>query len=142
LCACAVGVVSVLCHSYLEYVGCRVDGCGCEFLRGFFFSSGRRHTRCYRDWSSDVCSSDLEGCCTRLVHDMSEMWIKPSMPGSISTNAPNDVRLRTLPRMRVPTGYFCGSAIQGSSSVCFMPRDRKSTRLNSSHGSISYAVFC
>src|SRR2546429_3741594 len=28
--------------------------CGC-----FFFSSRRRHTRCSRDWSSDVCSSDL-----------------------------------------------------------------------------------
>src|SRR6266542_4837010 len=26
----------------------------------FFFSSRRRHTRCYRDWSSDVCSSDLD----------------------------------------------------------------------------------
>src|SRR6202522_3126731 len=25
----------------------------------FFFSSRRRHTRCRRDWSSDVCSSDL-----------------------------------------------------------------------------------
>src|SRR3989449_2873973 len=28
----------------------------CDF---FFFSSRRRHTRCSRDWSSDVCSSDL-----------------------------------------------------------------------------------
>src|SRR2546429_3110666 len=27
----------------------------------FFFSSRRRHTRCSRDWSSDVCSSDLLG---------------------------------------------------------------------------------
>src|SRR6266498_5473923 len=27
----------------------------------FFFSSRRRHTRCGRDWSSDVCSSDLPG---------------------------------------------------------------------------------
>src|SRR2546422_11010669 len=27
----------------------------------FFFSSRRRHTRCSRDWSSDVCSSDLKG---------------------------------------------------------------------------------
>src|SRR2546422_6713153 len=27
--------------------------------RCFFFSSRRRHTRCSRDWSSDVCSSDL-----------------------------------------------------------------------------------
>src|SRR5438105_15391222 len=26
----------------------------------FFFSSRRRHTRSTRDWSSDVCSSDLE----------------------------------------------------------------------------------
>src|SRR5690554_8220253 len=25
----------------------------------FFFSSRRRHTTCGRDWSSDVCSSDL-----------------------------------------------------------------------------------
>src|SRR5690606_15132611 len=29
----------------------------CSF---FFFSSRRRHTRFSRDWSSDVCSSDLE----------------------------------------------------------------------------------
>src|SRR5690606_40055969 len=27
----------------------------------FFFSSRRRHTRFSRDWSSDVCSSDLSG---------------------------------------------------------------------------------
>src|SRR2546429_6435024 len=26
----------------------------------FLFSSRRRHTRCSRDWSSDVCSSDLD----------------------------------------------------------------------------------
>src|SRR2546429_7220582 len=30
----------------------------CESV--FFFSSRRRHTRCSRDWSSDVCSSDLD----------------------------------------------------------------------------------
>src|SRR5690606_41186098 len=30
---------------------------GCRF----FFSSRRRHTRFSRDWSSDVCSSDLSG---------------------------------------------------------------------------------
>src|SRR5690625_3416624 len=29
------------------------------FKRTFYFSSKRRHTRCPRDWSSDVCSSDL-----------------------------------------------------------------------------------
>src|SRR5690606_3882442 len=30
----------------------------------FFFSSRRRHTRFSRDWSSDVCSSDLSCCCS------------------------------------------------------------------------------
>src|SRR5215204_7004686 len=32
---------------------------GCYFVL-FFFSSRRRHTRSLCDWSSDVCSSDLE----------------------------------------------------------------------------------
>src|SRR3712207_8909912 len=32
----------------------------------FFFSSRRRHTRYWRDWSSDVCSSDLAG--DEVVH--------------------------------------------------------------------------
>src|SRR5699024_11796032 len=31
----------------------------------FFFSSRRRHTRSKRDWSSDVCSSDLAAPCAR-----------------------------------------------------------------------------
>src|SRR5690606_39534172 len=31
-----------------------------SYLIFFFFSSRRRHTRFSRDWSSDVCSSDLE----------------------------------------------------------------------------------
>src|SRR5207247_2806508 len=31
----------------------------------FFFSSRRRHTRSTRDWSSDVCSSDLPTFCLR-----------------------------------------------------------------------------
>src|SRR5699024_12187695 len=41
----------------------------------FFFSSRRRHTRSKRDWSSDVCSSDLkEDClvlegCHRILKD-------------------------------------------------------------------------
>src|SRR5699024_7617639 len=32
----------------------------------FFFSSRRRHTRSKRDWSSDVCSSDLQGVADTL----------------------------------------------------------------------------
>src|SRR5207302_7431956 len=31
----------------------------CWSIFFFFFSSRRRHTRFSRDWSSDVCSSDL-----------------------------------------------------------------------------------
>src|SRR6266436_260074 len=38
-------------HALLQRVG------KCAWL--FFFSSRRRHTICSRDWSSDVCSSDL-----------------------------------------------------------------------------------
>src|SRR6266571_7120495 len=33
-----------------------------DFFFFFFFSSRRRHTRLTCDWSSDVCSSDLESC--------------------------------------------------------------------------------
>src|SRR6266496_5875608 len=41
------------------------------FLFFFFFSSRRRHTRSLRDWSSDVCSSDLSGCCGRRASALS-----------------------------------------------------------------------
>src|SRR5438445_10800047 len=35
-------------------------------VRLFFFSSRRRHTRYWRDWSSDVCSSDLKNFALQL----------------------------------------------------------------------------
>src|SRR5437870_5932548 len=41
----------------------------CLFWFFFFFSSRRRHTRWPRDWSSDVCSSDLFGRPTDLDND-------------------------------------------------------------------------
>src|SRR2546429_1601849 len=40
----------------------------------FFFSSRRRHTRCSRDWSSDVCSSDLYNWLHRPVKVTSYCW--------------------------------------------------------------------
>src|SRR5438128_12273174 len=49
----------------------------------FFFSSRRRHTRCYRDWSSDVCSSDLgwgEPVFDRLEADLAKAML--SLPAS------------------------------------------------------------
>ena len=39
--------------------GCGGVGVGGGGVFFFFFSSRRRHTRLVRDWSSDVCSSDL-----------------------------------------------------------------------------------
>src|SRR5207248_1475336 len=46
----------------------------------FFFSSRRRHTRSYGDWSSDVCSSDLSG-------DVYSTWetLKVHIPIAINT---------------------------------------------------------
>src|SRR5256884_715384 len=49
-----IGQLVVCVGWWLWLRGARVDVCF------FFFSSRRRHTRCSRDWSSDVCSSDLE----------------------------------------------------------------------------------
>src|SRR6266849_10153637 len=40
----------------------------CSFCFFFFFSSRRRHTRSTRDWSSDVCSSDLIGRAEDRAH--------------------------------------------------------------------------
>src|SRR2546422_2886227 len=45
----------------------------------FFFSSRRRHTRCSRDWSSDVCSSDLD------VKRCGEAVVSPSPSVSFSS---------------------------------------------------------
>src|SRR2546421_7148627 len=42
----------------------------------FFFSSRRRHTRSDRDWSSDVCSSDLP----RLVIDERQARLRERLP--------------------------------------------------------------
>src|SRR5207302_7206876 len=62
------------------------------FVFFFFFSSRRRHTRFSRDWSSDVCSSDLRwrrACCiglrvrtSRWTRRMSGSW--PIRSGSSS----------------------------------------------------------
>src|SRR6266436_7103081 len=45
----------------------------------FFFSSRRRHTSCSRDWSSDVCSSDLDD---PLAHRIGNpLLIGPALAG-------------------------------------------------------------
>src|SRR2546429_2373027 len=42
----------------------------------FFFSSRRRHTRCSRDWSSDVCSSDLRSRFERYLEMLLEHHVE------------------------------------------------------------------
>src|SRR5690554_1156430 len=44
----------------------------------FFFSGRRRHTRCGRDWSSDVCSSDLHRCRWAPFRSHHQMFCRPS----------------------------------------------------------------
>src|SRR3989449_11259672 len=49
----------------------------------FFFSSRRRHTRCSRDWSSDVCSSDLD---SQPIVDLAALTTHPG--GVVSATQP------------------------------------------------------
>src|SRR2546429_470175 len=80
----------------------------------FFFSSRRRHTRCSRDWSSDVCSSDLvdalgrpfverssslilncHGCRYQSKHYvLKNMWVKLEIPHPETGQPPRSVRGR------------------------------------------------
>src|SRR5207302_2727368 len=53
-----------ICDNVISYVATDLAWCLLLFFMFvicffFFFSSRRRHTRFSRDWSSDVCSSDL-----------------------------------------------------------------------------------
>src|SRR5690606_40244682 len=79
----------------------------------FFFSSRRRHTRFSRDWSSDVCSSDLRrfdkyefcvrthclfqrrqvGCVHKVENDLvpAENFVKKPKRAAVSIIAQNDV---------------------------------------------------
>src|SRR5262245_11033006 len=57
---CSIFLMHIVAYCCLSYNLC-VLFVLCSFVFFFFFSSRRRHTRCLSDWSSDVCSSDLEG---------------------------------------------------------------------------------
>src|SRR3989442_10013165 len=57
-------------------VGLTIPGLDVPFFPVFFFfSSRRRHTRCGRDWSSDVCSSDLMRITLAMVGGLSAILI-------------------------------------------------------------------
>src|SRR5438034_7898117 len=64
-----------------------------EFLFFFFFSSRRRHTRSLCDWSSDVCSSDLNTWSVR------EAWTLAARGESLHRDQPPPSSFRlSLPR--------------------------------------------
>src|SRR5256884_4934460 len=99
----------------------------------FFFSSRRRHTRCSRDWSSDVCSSDL---------DASPADRRRSRVAARRVAGARDYRLDDPSSVGTGVGGGRGRRADGIGQPRGTRGDRKSTRLNSSHGYISDSVFC
>src|SRR5699024_11406526 len=63
----------------------------------FFFSSRRRHTRSKRDWSSDVCSSDLnltESSLISLIYDSAlTPFLSPFSTDSSKYSIPTSISL-------------------------------------------------
>src|SRR5206468_6133780 len=104
----------------------------------FFFSSRRRHTRSDRDWSSDVCSSDLPAARPASAPRSSKRF-NDSVAGRRGRSQALESETRT---MRTCNAHFAATTIQTIKSYQPLSTDRKSTRLNSSHDQISYAVFC
>src|SRR5206468_7891828 len=55
----------------------------------FFFSSRRRHTRSDRDWSSDVCSSDLTR--NHYVSGQGEIGLRVKLGERLGIGAKNEL---------------------------------------------------
>src|SRR5690606_40959574 len=72
----------------------------------FFFSSRRRHTRFSRDWSSDVCSSDLAGAFQ--VKGKSSFKEEFVTCGGIDTT---EVDMRSMESRIVPGLHFAGEVL-------------------------------
>src|ERR1022692_5110503 len=70
----------------------------------FFFSSRRRHTRLQGDWSSDVCSSDLEPC------DGGSDGAYPTV--SVAIGSGNVLYGTTAAGGSGPCDWGCGTAFQ------------------------------
>src|SRR3712207_221584 len=62
----------------------------------FFFSSRRRHTRYWRDWSSDVCSSDLNGRTPKFIYTVPTF----QNPAGVTLSLPRRRRLVEVARER------------------------------------------
>src|SRR3712207_235520 len=64
----------------------------------FFFSSRRRHTRYWRDWSSDVCSSDLAAFGARPLFE-ADLLVRVAAEGVNEAKTPEEV-LRYVSEVR------------------------------------------
>src|SRR2546429_6866134 len=110
-----------------------------------FFSSRRRHTRCSRDWSSDVCSSDLiferilEMPLEKQLEDLRDCL--SAMEGGLAAVVSHWRQLEPY-RVLLPENapdYLKELFFSNLRALLEILQDRKSTRLNSSHGYISHA---
>src|SRR5687768_18291856 len=81
---------------------------------------------------------------TLSLHDALPIYGTCSRSTLPSVLKSSPVRCVTVPVPPEPKLNFPGSGGTGTVTQSFSPRriDRKSTRLNSSHGYTSYAVFC
>src|SRR5215510_11010748 len=91
-------------------------------LRRFFFSSRRRHTRWPRDWSSDVCSSDLD--CVASVR----RWAARAAAGQTMMQRVKDTPVADDKTFRIvlsePYGLVIDSLSTISTSLCYMMRKK------------------
>src|SRR5712675_3068578 len=101
----------------------------------FFFSSRRRHTRCSRDWSSDVCSSDLHPGARLGQHvqrvDELELRLRRALGSRL-----RQIGSRLELAARALNAVSPLATLERGFAIVAHGRDRKSTRLNSSHGYI------
>src|SRR3712207_8143267 len=80
----------------------------------FVFSSRRRHTRYWRDWSSDVCSSDLHNCKIKRLDHTQEQGLVSVLPLGVN-------------KIEIDRG------LTSSSTAVFMPFTTEELFINSSN---------
>src|SRR3712207_7957707 len=78
---------------------------------------------------------------TLSLHDALPIFLQERWPGRLGFTNEQDVGMGT-DDVRRKTGIRSADRHQLTTPSEFVGEDRKSTRLNSSHANISYAVFC
>src|SRR5205809_1203341 len=95
-------------------------GEGASRIGAFFFSSRRRHTRCSRDWSSDVCYSDLDRLCRGLLLGELEAPDEVEMSSQLSGGPERDPQAANeLLRgaQSISLRHVCGDRDRGASDL-------------------------